>query len=327
MSKTQSSDGSSAIPEAAFNKKSPPIIKRPPLKSIENILGNVGGATITFPSEKEGINHDDEISKFSIDEFSCQLELNDSVYLSDFIDSDPNLYGSKTFTDKMKSMSSLSPRYLKEKNNDWNRFLVAVSLHPKLRILSKMVADPQNKTEKVPYLVTLCRDGYTRPKYNILNACFVAFSLTLKKKGCEKINLGDEEFTQQHVEAVYKPNTLDVMYKRIFAALKSLGVIAFSHTHSFNESGGFKNFWKIVMSKCKAIDDTYNHRSRDSQFDPDADEKIRKNKRWKPWENYQDCLVLLTHYVLRNFMLRGRKEVSFNFFLNFSQNYLSNITF
>ena len=68
--------------------------------------------------------------------------------------------------------------------------------------------------------------------------------------------------------------------------------------------------WNV---KCKTLDETYNHRSRDSQFDPDADEKIRKNKRWNPWENYQDCivLVLLTHYVLPNFMLRGRKEVSF----------------
>ena len=105
------------------------------------------------------------------------------------------------------------------------------------------------------------------------------------------------------------------MLKRIFAALKSLGVIAFSHTLSFNEAGGFKNFWQIVMSKCKALDETYNHRSRDSQFDPDADEKIRKNKKWNPWENYQDCIVLLTHYILRNFMLRGRKEVSFFFIL------------
>ena len=69
------------------------------------------------------------------------------------------------------------------------------------------------------------------------------------------------------------------------------------------------------MVKCKAIDDTYNHRSRDSQFDLDADEKIRKNNRWNPWENNQDCLTLLTHYVIRNLMLRGRKEVSFKIIL------------
>ena len=307
------SDASSSLPEPAFCTRSSSMRKATPLKDItNNVLGNIGGATIDFRSQDSvDFSKEPDFSNFSIDSFSSQFDMKESTLLSDFIDNDPNLYGSSKFTEKLKSISSLSPRYLKEKNTDWNRFLAAVSLHPKLQVLTKLVTDPQNKQQMVPYLIILCRDGYSRPKYNILNACFIAFSLTLKKKGCENINLGDEVFTKDHVAAVYKPNTLDVMYKRIFAALKSLGVIAFSLTHSFNDTGGFKNFWNIVMGKCKAINDTYNHRSRDSQFDPDADEKIRKNKRWNPWENYQDCLTLLTHYVLRNFMLRGRKEVSF----------------
>ena len=308
----ESDDASSTIPPPAFKADSSST-KRQPLKEINNnVLGNIGGASIDFRTDDEIVfNNDFDFSTFSIDEFSSQLEMNESTIFSDFIDKDPNLYGSKKFTEKMKSVSSLSPRYLKEKNGDWNRFLASISLHPKLNILTNLVTDQENKNNKIPYFVVLCRGGYTRSKYNILNACFIAFSLTLKKKGCEHLNLGDEEFTQDHVAAVYKPNTLDVMYKRIFAALKSLGVIAFSLSHSFNEAGGFKNFWNIIMGKCKALDDSYNHRSRDSQFDPDADEKIRNNKRWNPWENYQDCIVLLTHYVLRNFMLRGRKEVSF----------------
>ena len=182
----ESDDTSSTIPDPAFKADSSST-KRQPLKVINhNILGNLGGASIDFQTDDViCFNNDPDFSTFSIDDFSSQLEMNESTIFSDFIDKDPNLYGSKKFTEKMKSVSSLSPRYLKEKNGDWNRFLTAISLHPKLDILTKLVTDQHNKNHKIPYFVVLCRGGYTRPKYNILNACFIAFSLTLKKKDAD----------------------------------------------------------------------------------------------------------------------------------------------
>ena len=204
--KPSSNSDNSSLPPAAFDDK-PSTTKstRTPLKEVQNILNTAGAATITFSDEKR-TQENDIFSNFSIDEFSSQLELKDRTFFSEFIDHDPNLYGSKAFTDQMRSMSSLSPRYLKEKNNDWNRFLVAVSLHPKLKILSKLVQDPQKSTQKAPYLVILCRNGYTRPKYNILNACFIAFSLTLKKKVSKILILGTKSLRRITLRLFISPS-------------------------------------------------------------------------------------------------------------------------
>ena len=119
------SDTPSTISEPAFCTRSSSM-RKTPLKDItNNVLGNIGGTTIDFCSQDSIVfSNESAFSDFSIDSFLSQFDMKESTLLSDFIGNDLNLYGSSKFTKKSKSISALSPQYLKRKNTDWNRFFM-----------------------------------------------------------------------------------------------------------------------------------------------------------------------------------------------------------
>ena len=48
-----------------------------------------------------------------------------------------------------------------------------------------------------------------------------------------------------------------------------------------------------------------------AHFDPDSDRKIRDNGKFRPHNDYNDCLALVYYYVTEAFSLRGQMEVSY----------------
>ena len=135
------------------------------------------------------------------------------------------------------------------------------------------------------------------------------FAIKIKKQGTDKINLLDDVFTQQHADACYQPSSTESRLKELFSQFREQGIL-YSYKMDFLYDGGYANFFKTLWNKCRNLRQDFGSLLHASTFDPDAEQKIRKNGNYDFRNNYNDCLELMIHNTLKLFQLRGGCEVS-----------------
>ena len=106
-----------------------------------------------------------------------------------------------------------------------------------------------------------------------------------------------------------QPNTVQTFHKHFFAFLKRKGVF-YSFKHDFNDEGGFQAWWSEVYSLAQPFRKDIGNKPLQAAVDPDAEQKIRTNGNYDPFNNHDDCLKLLVRSTLKYNALRGASEVS-----------------
>ena len=96
--------------------------------------------------------------------------------------------------------------------------------------------------------------------------------------------------------------------KELFAQFREQGII-YGYYIDFKFSGGHDNFFKTIWDKCTKFRNDFGTLPFASSFDADA-EKIRTNGKFDYINDYNDCLCLMVHNILKLFQLRGGEEVS-----------------
>ena len=235
--------------------------------------------------------------------------------LADFAQSikeDDYLFEDATITRELGELTGITQRYIKEKGKIVKRFFEILSKNKVLGFLAEVITDPQDKHLQTTLFYSKLRGVKNPAKYTILNGAMCWFAINFKKmdKKFEKIRLTDKIWTKEHALACYESTTTSQRIKELFVEFHEQGIIY--GTNDFDKQGGFNNFFVQLFEKVKKYRPKFGRLSFSSNFDHNAEMKIRKYGDYKPFEVYEDCLELLIHYTLKYFQLRGRQEVSFS---------------
>ena len=175
---------------------------------------------------------------------------------------------------------------------------------------SEQIVDPDDKTSKVFRLLVCTRGPKSSAKYKVLNSVLVAVSCSLKLLKYSHVDITKRPVTPEIANALYQPNTLQTFWKHIFSWFSRNGVV-YKASKDFNGEGGFQAFYKNLYASCELLRMDLGRKPMQASVDLSAEHKIRKFGNFKPMHDYDDCMMLLMHYTLKNFQMRASKEVSF----------------
>ena len=119
-------------------------------------------------------------------------------------------------------------------------------------------------------------------------------------------------FTKEMACAIYQPNSVETMHKKLFSFLATRGVL-YSFSHDFNQEGGFQAYWIQLYAMAQSFRDDLGNKPHQAAVDFNSEKKIRECGRYDPFQNYNDMLKLLVRNVIKYFALRGSLEVSYIF--------------
>ena len=208
----------------------------------------------------------------------------------------------------MNLLDGRSKQYIASKKSILSKFFEILAKHSIFRHFCTLLTDPTFVHRELPLFFIKIRGPKTEEKKYLLNQMMLWFSVNLKKKGYEHVNLLDEIFTPEHAEACYQPSSVETRIKELFAQFKEQGII-FSYVLDFRYPGGYSNFFDTLWDKCQKFRSDFGTLPMASTFDSSSEIKIRQNGNYDYKGNYNDCLELMVHNVLKLFQLRGGKEV------------------
>ena len=145
-----------------------------------------------------------------------------------------------------------------------------------LGFLAEAIPDPEDKHLQTTIFYYKLRGVKTPAKYTIMNGamCWFAINLKMQGKKFEKIRLTDKIWTKEHADACYESTTTSQRIKELLVEFHEQGIVY--GTNDFDKKGGFNNYFTALFEKAKKFRPTFGRLSFSSNFDENAEMKIRK---------------------------------------------------
>jgi hypothetical protein len=220
--------------------------------------------------------------------------------LAQIIENAPNLYNDEETTNLIRHLHANTAGYEYRLHGVITRFEQTVKGNSILAPLSVMIAHPMTTKSTMRMYVELEGPDNKVVKQQILNACAMNYSLTLRKVNSK----------------LYQPNSTETTFKMLFAHFQRNGCTL--NLLEFQSLGGsFYAYWKDLWAAEALIDPTFGRLPNQAVVDLNDEEKIR-NAGYTPYKSYQHLLEILVHSVLKCFALRSSLEVRFQFIVALS---------
>ena len=226
-----------------------------------------------------------------------------------FLDTCPFLYGQVKDTKSIREAVLTTAGHCIKTQADVERFFCALAACPFTSHLAEMLEDPEQPSTKTFRFYLWTRGVQHENKWKIVNHAMLVFGQSLVKKPYRNRKWCDINNIER-ADAMYQPNTIQGMHKRLNPIFRRNGITYSLHS-DFEGKGGFQAFWQNRLSKAMVLRPDLGSLPLRAKFDTDSDRKIREeaNPPFQPYDNYDDCLQLIVHYILESFTLRGRQEV------------------
>jgi hypothetical protein len=212
--------------------------------------------------------------------------------LAAIIEAAPNIYNDEETTTMIRQMHANTGIYEKVVHATIIRFEATVKANMLLTSLMDQIPHPSTGVTLTRMYIELEGSADLVIKRNVLNACFMNFSLVLRKTD----------------NTLYQPNTTDTTFKMIFSHLHRHGIVM--NLSEFKSlKGSFYAYWKTIWAQETVVNPEFGRLPNQALVDPHDEEKIRASD-YKPYEVYNDLLELLIHNVMKGWALRSSLEVS-----------------
>ena len=151
----------------------------------------------------------------------------------------PNLYGDKETTNRLKKAFATSTDYQKQKKKTMIRFLGILAAHPEARVraLADSVPDPEMDRNTFRFFL-LVRGAKSPSKHYVVNSAMTIFAvnLTMFNKNDDSVLDLTKLTAKEKANLQYQPSSFSTFYKHIFSFMKNEGV-AFEQSNFTSTEG------------------------------------------------------------------------------------------
>ena len=206
----------------------------------------------------------------------------------------------------IKNLACVSDKHIQRKDTLFDTFLRYLSANPKLSELAERYEDPEDPGSFVSNFILMTRGPKSRVKFEIVNRALICFVQNHKRNKAVSGLTDTSPFAYE-----YQSTTWDTMLKTLFSYFGEHGVL-YKHPTDFMTGRGTyaavldQKFAKI--SRERVDFGSLPNRSAIYMASFPKIVKAIKEGNLKPYDEYDDLILLVNFLLGVTFMLRGRKE-------------------